>query len=271
LEQPKVIPNDAPLDIATHIQRALAVIHPEVSKFTFPLFAADKRGRPDLFASSVLVNIDGVSVLLTAAHAVHEITSSGSDVYLGARTIVPLRTTFARTSEDGQDEFDLAAAKIPVELLRSEVMDVLPQSRFCLQPYTSPPHMRCIHGYPATKNETRKRADESKNVFTKYGLTYAGASNGVVDNYERYGKRDSTHIALQYQRKHQQQSRSESGELVTPPHPRGISGGGLWSIPDSFNPQLPFLDGIAIEFHEKSLVFATRIEHVVAFVRESLL
>lgn len=262
-----MIPDEIPLDIASHIQNVLAAIHPEVSKFTFPLFTADERGKPDLYASSVLVTVDGYAVLLTAAHAVHEITRTGSDVYLGAKTIVPIKTKFVRTSEDGRDEFDLAATIIPDEFLRSEAMHAMPQSKFCQQPYSSPPHIRCIHGYPVTKNKTHKRANITTNVFTKYGLTYAGASNDVVDDYALYGKHDSKHVALRYQR----QSRNEIGELITPPHPKGISGGGLWSIPNSFNPQTLFLDGIAIEFHGKSLVFATRIEHVVTFVRQSVL
>lgn len=260
-----MVPNEASFDIAAHIQGALAEVHPEVSRFTFPLFAADDRGKPDLYASSVLVNVDGAAVLLTAAHAIHEITCTGSNVYLGARTIMPLQTPFVRTSIDGRDELDIAATIIPEELMRTEAMCALPQARFCLQPYSSPPHIRCIHGYPLTKNKTRKRANESTNVFTKYGLTYAGASNDIVDDYARYDKHDSKHLALRYQR----QSRNETGELITPPHPRGISGGGLWSIPDSFNPQTLFLDGIAIEFHDKSIVFATRMEYIVAFVRQS--
>jgi len=171
----QVMLDEIPLDIASHIQNALAAIHPEVSKFTFPLFAADERGRPELYASSVLVTVDGSAVLLTAAHAVNEIICSGSDVYLGAKTIAPIKTKFVRTSEDGRDEFDLAATIIPDEFLRSEVMLAMPQSRFCHQPYSSPPHIRCIHGYPVTKNKTSKRANTHTNVFTKYGLTYAGA------------------------------------------------------------------------------------------------
>lgn len=261
-----MIRDEISLDIASHIQNVLAAVHPEVSKFTFPLFAADDRGRPDLYASSVLVTVDGSAVLLTAAHAIYEITRTGSDVYLGAKMIVPIKTRFVRTSEDGRDEFDIAATIIPDEFLRSEKMHAMPQPKFCQQPYSSPPHIRCIHGYPVTKNKTRKRANIATNVFTKYGFTYAGASNDVVDDYALYGKHDSKHVALRYQR----QSRNEIGELITPPHPKGISGGGLWSIPNSFNPQTLFLDGIAIEFHDKSLVFATRIEHVVTFVRQSV-
>lgn len=261
-----MIPYEISLNIASHIQDALAEIHPAVSKFTFPLFAADTRGIPDLYASSVLVTVDGYVVLLTAAHAVHEITRTGSDVYLGGKTITPIKTMFVRTSEDGQDEFDVAATIIPDEFLQAEAMQALPQSMFSQQPISSPPHIRCIHGYPVTKNKTSKRANRNTNVFTKYGLTYAGASNDVVNDYALYGKHESKHIALRYQRN----SRNEIGELITPPNPKGISGGGLWSIPNSFNPQTLSLDGIAIEFRDKSLVFATRIDHVVAFVRQSV-
>lgn len=253
-------------EIAAHIKNALSVIHPEVSKFTFPLFAVDQRGRPVLYASSVLVTIDETVVLLTAAHAVHEITRTGSDLYLGAKTITSIKTAFVCTSKNGRDALDLAATLIPDELLRTDAMHSLPQSKLCTPPYSLPLHIRCVHGYPVTKNKTRKRANESTNVFTKYSFTYAGAPHNVIDDYARYSKRDSEHIALKYQR----QSRNDLGELVTPPSPKGISGGGLWSIPDSFNPKTLFLDGIAIEFHKNSIIFATRMEHVIAFVRQSV-
>ncbi len=260
-------PDEPNQDIHARIQRALAAIHPEVSKYTFPLFAVNQRGRPELYASSVLVDVDDTAVLLTAAHAVYEITSTGSEVYIGASKIILLSPRFIQTSKEGKDKLDLAAIVVPEGILRSEDMQVLPHSSLCLERSSIPPHIRCIHGFPVTKNTTHKRADEKRKVFTKYGLTYAGVSSSVEVDYARYGKQDNMHLALLYE----QQSRNESGVIVTPPKPRGISGGGLWSIPDLYNPQTFFLEGIAIEYHDKLLVFASRIEHAVKFIRQSVL
>ena len=65
------------------------------------------------------------------------------------------------------------------------------------------------------------------------------------------------------------------GPPQQPPHPRGISGGGLWVIPVGANGmplETAHLAGIAIEYHSHdSLVFATRVEHVMDFIRTRVL
>ena len=71
-----------------------------------------------------------------------------------------------------------------------------------------------------------------------------------------------THIALSYEL-----GRNKDGVKVNPPKPKGMSGGGLWIVPNSFEPNRIFLAGILIEHHGK-VVLATRIESVVRFVRE---
>ena len=254
-------------EIAAHIQAALSVVHPIVSAYTYPLFAADDRDRPDLYASSILLEVDGRLVLLTAAHAIHEISQAGSAVHLGATSITHLTSTFTRTSVDGQDPLDLAATLISEEFRQEQLMQALPMHRTKGSDFLSKPHMRCVHGYPITKNKTTKRADETRKVFTRYGLTYAGASHDLDVDFARHKKRNDTHLVMKYQR----ESRDDTGGQITPPHPKGISGGGMWSIPDSFSPGIVFLEGIAIEFRDSSLVFATRIEHAISFIRTSVI
>ncbi|MCR5886126.1 hypothetical protein LRS03_26035 [Rhizobacter sp. J219] len=86
-------------------------------------------------------------------------------------------------------------------------------------------------------------------------------------DYPEYKKESRFHVALQYQNA----GRNEEGNNATPPHPKGISGGGLWAIHDVTSPQEPLLEGIAIEFFKaKALCFSTKIEHVIAFVHEHL-
>ncbi|MDO8263663.1 MAG: hypothetical protein Q7T21_10620 [Gallionella sp.] len=256
------------LGIGDHIRLALAEIHPEVARFTYPLFAVDTRDRPDLYATSVLIECDGIPVLLTAAHAIYEISKSGSAVHIGAKHITQLSPQFVLSSEDGSDPLDLAAIEFPVDLMKSEEMKALPLARTMLGKTFSSVHMRCIHGYPCTKNRTNHRVNEASKTFSKFGFTYAGSSTELQVDYPSYNKETIKHVALQYQR----DGKNEKGEKATPPKPKGMSGGGLWLIPDSFNPKALYLEGIAIEFHKgKSLVFATRIEHAIAFIRRNVL
>lgn len=99
-------------------------------------------------------------------------------------------------------------------------------------------------------------------------FTYVVASKGFEDKYAQFGKAPDIHIALKYQKK----SRNENGSIVQPPHPRGISGGGLWQVPNVLHLDDVRLDGIAFEYRSTGrLVFATRIDHVLAFVRQYVL
>ena len=82
------------MDIDNHIRLALAKLHPEVSRFSYPLFAADKRDYPDLYASSVLMEYNRKSLLITSGHAIWEIKKTGSAVYLGANEIIELPEKF---------------------------------------------------------------------------------------------------------------------------------------------------------------------------------
>ena len=260
--------NSALLDIGDHIQLALAAIDPEVAQFTYPLFAVDARDRPDLYASSVLIDFDGMPVLLTAAHAVHEITKSGSAVHIGAKHIAPLLPQFVLSSAAGRDPLDIAAMLFPAGLMQSESMKALPLARTMLSRSFPDVHIRCVHGYPCAKNRTHSRADEIHKIFTRFGFTYAGSSRELQVDYPKYGKEAVLHAVLQYQRR----GKNEKGVNSTPPKPKGMSGGGLWLIPDSCNPKALYLEGIANEYRsEKSLVFATRIEHAIAFVRQNVL
>jgi hypothetical protein len=151
--------------------------------------------------------------------------------------------------------------------MQSEAMKALPLTRTTLGRSFPSIHMRCIHGYPCTKNRTNHRVNEVNRTFTKYGFTYAGSSKKLQLDYPSYNKEAAKHVALQYQ----MDAKNDKGEKATPPKPKGMSGGGLWLIPDSFKPKTFYLEGIAIEFRkEKSLVFATRIEHVITFIRQNV-
>jgi hypothetical protein len=260
------VPSDAPiLSIGDYIQLALAETHPEVSQFSYPLLAVDEHNKPDLYASCVLLECDSKPYIATAAHAIMEIGKTGSAVHIGARHISALAPEFVLSSSSGNDALDIAVMRAPLDLLAREGMAALPENRTTANRSFPNYHLRCVHGYPCTKNKQRDRLDLQNKRFTRYGFTYAGASRNIRVNYSSLQKNPQWHIALEYQRK----GRDHTGRVVWPPHPKGISGGGLWLIPDLSKPSAAYLEGIAIEYHKsRALVFATRIEQVLAFIRK---
>ena len=251
-------------DVAKLIQKALVVMHPGLRQFTYPLFAVDEHDRPELFASSVLIEVDGRTVLITAAHAISEILGVESRVHVGLDGGIETLPPFILSSHGGADPYDLAAVEITGEMAH-RFRKPLPLAQTSV---VGDPHMRVIHGFPVTKNTLRKSVDEIAKKFSAHAFTYAGASKGLEDRYAQFGKDPAIHIALQYEKK----GRNDGGDIVHPPHPRGISGGGLWQVPDVYRPNEVRLEGIAFEYHKTGpLVFATRIEYVVTFVRQYVL
>ena len=114
--------------------------------------------------------------------------------------------------------------------------------------------------------------DAGSRSFTRYAFTYAGLSADSHAHYESFKKDPKVHADLVYENA----GHTEAGvQLQRPPHPKGMSGGGLWVMPHAVN-LMPldtaYLGGIAIEYHQReSLVFATRIEHVVDFIQTQVL
>lgn len=249
--------------VGVSIRNAIAVVDPILRQFTYPLFAADEKGQPDLYASSVLLDIDGRPVLVTAAHAVYEIGRAGSPVHVGTTSGIYTLPPFTQSSPNGQDPLDVAAVRPPDDLLQ-HLAAPFPISR---TGGSSTPHMRCIHGFPLKYNTQRNSLNASQKKFLSYAFTYAGSSHGIGKLYSKHSKDPRIHTALRYVKK----SRDHKGNLVQPPQPRGMSGGGFWQIPNIRNPNQFLLEGISIEFHSSSrLVFATKIDEAISFVRKNV-
>jgi hypothetical protein len=217
------------IDDDEHIRRAMSEVSNEVARFSYALFGIDTQDRPDLYASCVLLKCDEIPVLVTAAHAISEIEKNGRGVYVGgAKHLRQVPGQFKRSSEDGNDRLDIAAIVLPPELMRQEEMEALPLSRTTLNGFIPSTHFRCVHGYPCSKNKQQKQIDPMKKIFTKYHFTYAGVSP-EPGNYRGLRKDAAFHVALRYRR-----GKNEKGNRGTPPNPIGMSGGGLWMIPNLF-------------------------------------
>lgn len=249
------------LEIGDHIQLSLAECHPLFLRWSAPLFAVDTRDRPDLFATCVAVEARGRVYLVTAAHAVHEIEITGSAIHVGGKDIKVFPGKFDCTSIDGCDALDIAVAEIDKHFVTGNGLSIVRASQIARYGQFSRPHLHCMHGYPLTKNKPFKSIDVARKKVKTYAFTYAGALKPEPD-YKHPGRSGRSHVALSYQL-----GKNHQGVKVNPPKPKGMSGGGLWIVPDSFNSSKCFLSGILIEHHGK-MVLATRMDEVLNFIAQ---
>ena len=123
----------------------------------------------------------------------------------------------------------------------------------------TPCHISFTHGYPNSKNK-QKKALWNTTSFKVKSYAYAGIIKKDFSSWSDYGKRKENSTCMSY---------GKTSENNTPVYPKGISGGGLWVVPDMLKPDEFYLDSILIEYHErKSIVFATKIKQVLNFIRE---
>ncbi len=249
--------------IDDHIQSCLAIIHPIVAKYTLPLFAADLQDRPDLFASCIILKVSDVVYLVTAAHALYEIEKTGSSVHLGGTLIKEIKYNDIRSSVDGKDPLDLAVISLDKKFIEDNKIKPLEVDRTTYKRVFDSPHMHCIHGFPCTKNKKNKAIDFNKKVFKTYGFTYAG-SQPISLNYKQFKKDPNIHCTINYS-----VGKNDTGNRVDPPKGKGMSGGGIWVVPNSFKPENVFLKGILIEQH-KETIFATKIDKVLEFIKNNV-
>ena len=247
------------------INRAISELDAEISLFSYALFELDSRDRPDLYASCLLLECDEISVLITASHAIDAIESEiRQGVHVGAKHLAALPGQFTRSSNSGDDSLDIAAIVLSEDFLQDEEMTALPLSRTTWKTPLSISRVGCIHGYPCTKNKQRRQIDDATRTFRRHHRTYVGVLAEPRD-YQRFGKNPSLQIGLRYRR-----GRNKKGNRVVPPDPGGMSGGGIWMIPD-FNAAraTSLLGGIAIEHFKENgeVVFGTQVGHIVKFIR----
>lgn len=250
------------LDIGDHIQLSIAECHPTFVERSAALFAVDDKDRPDLFATCVALSLNGRSFLVTAAHAISEITSSGSAVHIGGKEIKVVPGSFTQSSPDGHDPLDVAFVEVPRDFVVSNGMTLVSEGQLVLEREIENPHLHCMHGFPLTKNKPFKSVNTARKHVTTYAFTYAGALKTNPDFHDSERSSDS-HIALSYQL-----SKNDQGVKVNPPSPKGMSGGGLWVVPDSFKPKVNFYGGVLVEHHGKT-VLATKTHKLIEFIGTS--
>ncbi|KAB7688464.1 hypothetical protein GBN24_12570 [Plesiomonas shigelloides] len=255
------------LSISDHINLTLKETEKYLSSFTYPVFAEAENDRPDLFASSVLIEFKSNIYLVTASHVIDELNKANSAFHLGVNGVfLPLENEFIRSrpTVDGEkDNFDIAVYELPRDFVSQHSLNYITESQMLVNKTFESVHITCIHGYPCSKNKQVKALKGGKS-FNLFAFTYAGKNIELGSSWSNYEKNPEFHACMSYST-----VRAENGGTQMPPSPKGISGGGVWIIPNSFEPTNVYLKGIFIEYFSKEKVsFCTKIDKILKFIED---
>lgn len=252
------------ISVAEHINLTMSEAQAHVSKYTYPIFANALNGHPDLIASCIIIEVSTTKYLVTASHVISELNKINSALYIAVEgEFIEIAGRVWRTIGNEGENVDIAFIQLPLNFFENRSVFVVNENRLVVGRNFNSPHISFIHGYPCSKNK-QAGALKGGHKFNSYAFAYAGKIRRDFTEWLKYKKSESIHICMNYKK-----SEDLHGEIIMPPSPIGISGGGLWLVPDSSNTENIYLAGIAIEYHKKQgIVFATKIEAVVGLIKK---
>lgn len=235
----------------------------------WPVFCvAHESDRMEQVGSGVLLRISDEVFLLTAAHVADE-RGSGNLFLPGRGEIVPVSGHFAhilvpKGGKRADDKIDVAYFRLS-EDLRTNLdpsLRVLIRDDVLLHDQLFEGDCYTFAGYPGTKSRLRHDG-----IATE-PFTYTGGAASEGD-YERLGYSPTEHIVMRFSRKGAFTLLQQGKQ--TAPHPRGMSGGGVFAWPKDLckRVKVPSLKlvGIAHTYHERHhCMVATRLNAYLACI-----
>ena len=240
-----------------------------------PIYWVTADDKPDQLGSAVLIKINNVSCLLTAAHVIDK--NQASSLYVGGNDKLvqintEFRTTIGENGDRDSDHYDFAIAELPDSMLAE-----MSSLKFITEAEIAPPSVHgerqfyTALGYPNSKNKQKMLS----------GLKVRGQLFSY-SSFERFQpelalKLDVSgdeHLFIDH-RKH---SRDECGKKVSSVAPRGLSGGAIVHAADFSDrgvllgrkPPVPRLAGITIELYAThQTLLGTRIGAIIRAWRET--
>jgi hypothetical protein len=234
-----------------------------------PIYREVPRGTPELIASAVLMRVDGLNLLCTAAHVLD--ARDSRNLYLPyGDTLQPFGARAIRTSLPGAgaaDRLDVALMSLDDAVCQRFNGFRFVSVRDDVDPNDVPCSGRLYSfvGFPATKN---KSLPPGQSVQPR-SISVTGPSL-PQEEYDRHGFNPATHLLVEFSRKRMV---ARDGSVQCPTAPHGLSGGPVWRIGDV--PQLvnrtnsEKLVGIAIECRDNALV-SVRISLVLELIRNTI-
>ena len=233
-----------------------------VNKYTYPVFVSDLKRKPDLLASSVIIELDSEYFLVTASHVLLEVLSINSQFIIGVngkyQTVVG---EFTHSNvEEGIDNFDIAYIPISKNFVEKNEINVLKEEMIVMDKSRPIPHIAFIHGFPNSMNKQSKALYNTTSFKVK-AYAYGGVIKNDFPYWGECKKLVDVHTCMTYGMK---------SDKNMARHPGGISGGGLWVVPKYSEPEVILLDSIFIEYHKTySVTFSTKISEVVSFIKST--
>lgn len=253
------------ISVGDHINLTMKEVELTLNSYTYPVFVNAQNERPDLIASSVIVQIKNKIYIITASHVIDAVTKINSQFYIATDGyFLAIEGEFTRSIEKDRDDFDIAFIELDADFVSKNKLNVLDENKLMTNKSFDSVHLHLIHGYPCSKNKQAKSLKGTTN-FKSYAFTYGGKVDKSFNKWQDFNKNKDFHTCMNYGI-----AKSINGDINTPPSPRGISGGGLWLVPNSFKPNEIYLDAIFIEYYKKDKIsFSTKIEKVVEFIENN--
>lgn len=251
------------------IEKAADAVLRVASTCVIPLFGEDKRGRPDPIGSGVLLEIEGESFLVTAAHVYDHIESS--PLYIGdpntPQIVGEFNVTAAPNGNRHQDRIDFAFTQINKENIK-KLRVFKPVKLNVHQNHTvNQSSWYTITGYPVSK--AKKHLDPVHQKFFPQLSRYSNYPIIDSDVYRTLGLRMDTHIIIS----HGKFSTAADGTRVKSFKMNGMSGGPIFNCGTISDPQYltreadftPTVAGIMIEQHKvENVAIGTKIDVILS-------
>jgi hypothetical protein len=236
--------------------------------------------RPEHIGSCLLLNIDGMPIVVTAAHILDQ--SADHSLYvagLPGTSPVPILGGVVMVTpklEEGRasDHFDTAIWQPPVHGVDAlGAVDFLDASRISHNQEPSAGRLYTALGYPVSRN--KKAVDHgTRSISTRVSM-YSADAEEMPELVSKLGLTGAEHLFLRFER----HAFTGDGARVNTFAPKGLSGGalldlGAFTSPESYarDPKLSaLLSGMVIEYYSahRALV-AVRIGAIVNGIRIAL-
>ncbi len=146
------------INTADHINLTMFEVERKLKSFTYPVFIKASNERPDLIASSVVIQVFSRTFLITASHVINQIKIAGSPFYMAIDgSFVNLVGNFFHSISQGKkDHFDIAFIELSNEFVAKNNINILCEDRLMINRYFNSVHLSLIHGYPCSKNKQGK-------------------------------------------------------------------------------------------------------------------
>ena len=190
----------------------------------------DGAPRPEQIGTGIYLKLAERSYLFTAGHVLDH-ASEGALCVPTREGVTPIAgwlatNLLAPSQRRGDDRLDIGYVRFDDEHENERHPDLVHLSRGHVDLFEDirPGEFFSIGGYPLT------RGRHAFDTLSSEAYSYVGIS-AEPDDYRRLGYDPRLHVLVRY---HIKKGIFPDGERVTPPHPRGLSGGGIFRLSVSF-------------------------------------